>query len=184
MQIPLILHHPGKISEGVQVDKIINQYDIFPTLLEYAGMGDKAIANSPGKSFMPMLQGNDIESWDDAAFFEFVTVRVIRTSRWKYMKRLDEDEPDTLYDLKNDPGEKINLVENPDFAEIRRSLETRLVAFFGQYSDQKYDVWNGGTAKGILLEKYYGRDDIFKSRFPGWQEPSLEKAKHVFSDVK
>ncbi|MBT7952635.1 MAG: sulfatase-like hydrolase/transferase [Gammaproteobacteria bacterium] len=185
MQIPLILSHPGKIKAGVKSDKIINQYDLFPTLLEYAGMKDKTIANSPGKSFMPFLQGNSIKNWDDAAFFEFVTVRVIRTSKWKYMKRLDdEEEPNTLYDLNNDPDEKINLIDDPAYAKTRDSLDKRLTAFFTKYSDSKYDVWNGGSAKGILLEKYYGRDDIFKSRFPNWKEPTLEKAKHVFTDIK
>ena len=47
-----------------------------------------------------MLLGKDIDKWDDVAFFEFVTVRVIRTPEWKYMKRLDDDEPNTLYDLR------------------------------------------------------------------------------------
>ena len=183
MQIPLILSHKGKIAEGQQSDKIINQYDMFPTLLDYAGMGDKRIANSPGKSFAPILEGENVKEWDDAAFFEFVTVRVIRTSQWKYMKRLDDDEPNTLYDLKNDPEERNNLVNDPAYAETRKSLDKRLTVFFSQYSDEKYDVWNGGSAKGILLEKYYGRDDIFTSRFPNWKEPRLEKASHVFTDL-
>ncbi len=183
MQIPLILRHPGKISEGIQSDKIINQYDLFPTLLEYAGMADKKIDNSPGKSFMPFLQERKVEDWDDAAFFEFVTVRVIRTPKWKYMKRLDDDEPNTLYDLQNDPGEKINLINNHDYSDTLKSLDQRLTTFFNEYTDKKYDVWNGGSAKGILLQKYYGRDDIFTSRFPNWKEPTLEKAKHVFSDL-
>lgn len=40
------------------------------------------------------------------------------------------------------------------------------------------------TFKGILLQKYYGRNDIFSSRFPDWKEPSLEKADRVFTDVR
>jgi len=184
MQIPLIFRHRGRIPPGRQSSKIINQFDIFPTLLDYAGMGEKRIANSPGESFRPLLEGEALDDWDDAAFFEFVTVRVIRTPKWKYMKRLDDEEPDTLYDLENDPGEKHNLINDPAYAEVRRSLDRRLTAFFSEYSDGKYNLWEGGTAKGILLEKYYGRDDIFKSRFPDWQEPGLEKAEQVFTDRK
>ena len=184
MQIPLIVSHPGEISQGKQSDRIINQYDIFPTLLDYIGMPDKPVANSPGKSFKSLLKGKDIENWGDAAFFEFVTVRVIRTSKWKYMKRLDDEEPDTLYDLENDPEEKNDLINDPAFADVRMSLDKRLMAFFSKYSDSKYNVWEGGSAKGILLEKYYGRDDIFKSRFPDWKEPTLEKAQTVFTDIQ
>jgi len=65
---------------------------------------------------------------------------------------------------------------------VVRHLDEELTAFFDRYRDEKYDLWNGGTAKGILLEKYYGRDDIFRSRFPGWREPFIEKADRVFSD--
>ena len=182
MQVPLILAHPGHIPPGIQSDRIINQFDIFPTLLDYAGMGELEIADTPGRSFVSFLRGNEVEDWGDAAFFEFVTVRVIRTDRWKYMKRLDTEGPDTLYDLENDPDERNNLASDPAYAEILKQLDDRLTEFFTTYSDDKYDLWNGGTAKGILLEKYYGRDDIFRDRFPNWEEPSLKKAKRVFTD--
>lgn len=184
MQIPLIVRHTPKIPKGLASDRIINQFDLFPTLLSYIGMGGKEIANSPGKDFTPLLRGEDIDGWEDAAFFEFVTVRVIRTSQWIYMKRLDDEEPNTLYDLENDPDERINLINDPGYAKIVKELDDRLTAFFAKYSDKKYDVWKGGTAKGLLLEKYYGRDDIFKSRFPNWKEPSLEKARYVFTDIQ
>ena len=184
MQIPLIIRHPGRIPRGIESSRFINQFDLFPTLLGYTGMGDKSIANSPGKDFSPMLLGKDIDNWDDVAFFEFVTVRVIRTPEWKYMKRLDDDEPNTLYDLRNDPEERVNLIDHPAYTDVASELDGRLTAFFDNYSDKAYDLWKGGTAKGILLQKYYGRNDIFTSRFPDWKEPSLEKAKHVFTDVR
>ena len=130
------------------------------------------------------MLGEEMDEWGDAAFFEFVTVRVIRTDRWKYMKRLDDEEPNTLFDMHKDPGEKNNLIDDPAYTKTRDALEARLDAFFRKYSDKKFNVWEGGSAKGILLEKYYGRDDIFSSRFPGWKTPTLEKASSVFSDRK
>ena len=183
MQVPLVIRQPGRIPQGLESDRLINQFDLFPTLLGYIGMSDKKIADTPGKDFTPLLLGEDIDDWDDAVFFEFVTVRVIRTPGWKYMKRLDDDEPNTLYDLRNDPGERVNLVDEPAYKDVVEELDKRLTAFFDQYSDATYDLWKGGTAKGILLQKYYGRNDIFSSRFPDWKEPSLEKAKHVFTDI-
>ena len=184
MQVPLILSHRGHITSDIQSDRIINQFDLFPTLLEYVGMADKKIANSPGRSFKPFLQGGEVEDWKDAAFFEFVTVRVIRTPGWKYMKRLDDEEPNTLYDLKNDPEERVNLIDDPAYTDVAKELDARLTAFFDKYGDKKYDLWKGGTAKGILLQKYYGRNDIFRDRFPNWKEPSLEKASSTFTDLK
>lgn len=181
MQIPLIFRQPGRIPAGGSSDHVVAQYDFFPTLLEYLGMGDKKIANSPGRSYAPLLKGEEID-WDDTAFFEFVTIRVIRTPKWKYMKRFDRDEPDSLYDMESDPGENVNLIDDPAYADVVRDLDRRLEAFFATYADPQYDLWRGGTAKALLLEKHYGKDSIFRDRFPNWKPPFVRKAEKVFSD--
>jgi arylsulfatase A-like enzyme len=182
MQIPLIFRHSGHLPANVELDELVGQYDFFPTILDYLGMQHKEIANTPGKSYAPLLSGEDIE-WDDAVFFEFVTVRAIRTPKWKYMKRFDRDEPDTLYDMEADPGETTNLIDDPAYREIVEELDQRLTAFFETYADAKYDLWKGGTAKGRLLEEHYGRDDVFRDRFPDWHPPVVEKAETAFSDL-
>lgn len=175
MQIPLIFRHPDRIPGGVKNERMINQVDFLPTLLDYIGLGDTEIADSPGESFAPMLQGEDIE-WDDTVYFEFVTVRVIETPKWKFVKRFPPADPRELYDLRADPGERRNLVDSADHVDIVAALDKRLTEYFGQHADPKYDLWNGGTAKGRLLEEHYGRDDIFSIRFPGWRPPFVEKA--------
>jgi arylsulfatase A-like enzyme len=183
MHIPLIFWHTGEIPEGTTSDRFINQYDLLPTLLDYLGMADKTIANTPGKSFTRLLTGKKVADWENAAFFEFVTVRVIRTPDWKYMKRLDDEAKGSLFDLNNDPDELRNMIDDPDSKDIVAELDERLTAFFDRYADRKYDLWNGGSAKVILLEKHYGRDDIFKDRFPNWQPPEIRMPEHAFTDL-
>ena len=183
MHIPLIVSHKGEIPEGNTSDRFINQYDLLPTLLDYLGMADKTIANTPGKSFTRLLSGKQVENWENAAFFEFVTVRVIRTPDWKYMKRLDDEAKGSLFDLVNDPDELRNLIDDPDHKDIVAELDKRLTAFFDRYADRKYDLWKGGSAKALLLEKHYGRDDIFSARFPDWQPPEIRKPEFVFTDL-
>jgi arylsulfatase A-like enzyme len=183
MHIPLIFWHTGEIPEGTTSDRFINQYDLLPTLLDYLGMADKTIANTPGKSFTRLLTGKKVADWENAAFFEFVTVRVIRTPDWKYMKRLDDEANGSLFDLNDDPDELRNLIDDPDYEDIVAELDERLTEFFDRYADRKYDLWNGGSAKVILLEKHYGRDDIFKDRFPNWQPPEIRMPEHAFTDL-
>jgi arylsulfatase A-like enzyme len=175
MQVPLILWHAGRIPASGSNERIVNQFDIFPTLVDYLGVDDKTIENSPGHSFAPMLAGKKTD-WTDAAYFEFVTVRAIRTPEWKYMKRFDRDEPDTLFDMRRDPEETRNLLDQPEYADVAAELDGKLTDFFNRYANPRYDLWRGGTAKGRLLEEHYGKDHIFRDRFPDWQSPIIEKA--------
>jgi arylsulfatase A-like enzyme len=174
-QVPLIFRHPGRIPGGAENDRTINQVDFMPTLLDYIGLSDIEIADSPGKSFAPMLKGEEIE-WDNTAFFEFVTVRAIKTQKWKYVRRFPDSDPRELYDLEVDAAETTNLIDSPDYVDIVATLDKRLSGYFDQHADPRYDLWHGGTAKGRLLEEHYGRDDIFSERFPGWRRPFVEKA--------
>jgi len=175
MQVPLIFRHPERIPSGIENDRMINQVDFLPTLLDYIGLHDIEIANSPGKSFASMLEGKKI-TWDDTVFFEFVTVRVIETPKWKYLRRFPPSDPRELYDLEADAGETRNLIDSPGHTAVVAALDERLMAYFERHADPQYDLWNGGTAKGRLLEEHYGRDDIFSDRFPGWRPPFVEKA--------
>ena len=183
MQIPLIVRHTGHIPANKELDYYINQYDIFPTLLDYTGLRRLKIANTPGKSFKRLLRGHDIKGWKNEAFFEFVTLRTIRTPEWKYTKRLDKEGEEALYNLEVDPEENVNLINHPERAEVIEKLDRKLTAFFSTYSSEEFDLWSGGTGKGILLDKYYGRNDIFRERFPNWRMPYIKNPAQTFTDA-
>ena len=51
-----------------------------------------------------------------------------RTQNYKYVRRLYEQ--DELYDLRADPGELHNRVDDPALAEILASLKDRLLTFY------------------------------------------------------
>ena len=57
------------------------------------------------------------------------------------------------FDMKNDPGERENLIDateaQPDLADLQRQLE----GFFEKYADPEYDLWKGGRSKAGLLIK-------------------------------
>ena len=178
MRIPLIVRHPGTVPAGVASKRIINQFDLFPTLLDMVGMGGMTIENSPGRSFAAILR-NDDQAWTDAAFFEYITVRAIATRDWKYVKRLFGDPPE-LYDLRADPNENRNLAGDAEYAEVIARLDAELTGFFLTYADKKYDPWRGGTAKALLM--YNDKNEQFVAEFPDWKPPSIEQAA-PFSDL-
>jgi arylsulfatase A-like enzyme len=153
MHVPLIWRHPGKIPAGRRSDILTSNYDIYPTLLEYLGMGSKVPAKPPrpGRSYAEVLRGKEVK-WDDVVFYEFENVRAVRTGGWKYIHRFPKG-PDELYDLAADPGEEKNLIDSAEHAERRKELRGRLEAFFKRYADPKYDLSHGGKSKTPLLSK-------------------------------
>ncbi len=54
---------------------------------------------------------------------------------------------DELYDLQNDPEERVNLIGDEGVVDTAVTLRQHLHDFFNQYSDPRYDLWRGGAAK-------------------------------------
>ncbi len=155
--IPLIVRQPGA-ARGLRSGLLVSTYDILPTLLDCLGLGGRMPANppSPGRSFASALRGAPPEDWNDAVFFEFENVRSIRTAEWKYVERIHQ-QPNELYHLTRDPGERLNLIHDPDFRSAAASLRQRLQAFFARYADPKWDLWKGGRSKsGLITAKLFG----------------------------
>jgi arylsulfatase A-like enzyme len=156
MNIPLIVRHTKAIAAQQTSDELIGQYDLPVTLLDYVGYGDVKLANSPGKSFLSMLNGQKIR-WNDAVYFEQEETRVVRTKRYSYWKRLDTTGEHALYDLEKDPGQNIDVYKDPEYATAIAQLDKQLDAFFEKFSDDEYDLWEGGIAKGSV-----DRPDVFR----------------------
>ncbi len=149
LQVPLIFRQPGVVPAHHTSGLLVSEYDFFPTILDYVGLGHIKIKNTPGLSYAALLKGHTLPStWKnrDAVFAEQEESRMIRTYDWKYIKRypLKNDE---LYDLKKDPGEYHNLIDDAQYHSIITTLNRQLDAFFEKYSDPKYNLWKGGTVK-------------------------------------
>jgi arylsulfatase A-like enzyme len=172
MQIPLIVRHPGRVPAGVRSDQTVNEFDLLATLLDYLGLGDRTIANSPGVSHAAHWRGG-ASGPERSVFWEYITTRVIQTRQWKYVRRF-LDTPDELYDLAVDPGETRNLASDPAHATTVTRLRGELDAFFERYADPQWDVWRGGTAKATLV--YGNRNRRFAEHFPNWTPPVTRKA--------
>lgn len=171
-RVPLILWDNGnRIPEGSNRDEIINQYDIFPTILELIGVEDLTIANSPGRSFAPSIRDEPGEiSESRAAFFEYMTVRSVRTDRYRYVKRLLDGRKE-LYDLESEDGERIDVSHLLQYGPDMEELDRQLTDFFESYSDPEYDLWRGGAAKGRMLDG--NRIEQYRQLFPEWDKVEL-----------
>lgn len=164
--IPLIIRHGVKMLKTKEAAHV-SQIDLFPTILELVGIEpDGHNDNSAATSFATTLRTGEFDK-DDAVFMEQEETRAIRTPQWLYKRRFQlapkPPYPDELYDLKNDPLEKINLVGQPEYEDIANGLIQRIDTFFGNYAEPRYDLWNGGmpqsnSDKPWLWKEAWGAD--------------------------
>lgn len=146
-RVPLFFRLPGKIKEGVDVDRLTRHYDMFPTLAEFAGAEIPAGYEIDGKSLVPLIK-DPKTGWQDRYTF-FHKGRwakkgaprhhgrgntdpdkskykdfAVRSEKWRLVGT------DQLYNIDADPGEQNNVAaEN---SEVVRQM----LAAYDKWWDQ------------------------------------------------
>ena len=138
LKVPFMVRLPK--GEGARRTKAIVQFhDVLPTLLDGLGLRSN-ISSMHGESFINVLKG-DSDSHRDVIItgYHDGADRCIRDGRWSYIQR-PADKADELYNLIDDPHEKVNLIDQYHDEAIR------LASSFGNYFHRR-----GGAAivKGI-----------------------------------
>ena len=139
LRVPLVLRWPGRIPADTTTSALVENIDVFPTLLEAAGC--EPSVRALGRSLWPVMRDpqTEVREYQLSEIYgskEFVDRRMmIRSHRHKYA--MDEaGRGFMLYDLQEDPQEQHNLIGREGTAsleqEMREVLLKRLVA--SQYS--------------------------------------------------
>ncbi len=124
----------GAVAESGIKDCLVSLIDLPPTLLHLAGI---SVPESYSGNVLPV---NGISAPERDSVFvqisESQVGRAVRTKKWKYSARAIGSGwhkhsavhyfDDFLYDLKNDPCEKNNLVNNKNYSEVISEMRTLL----------------------------------------------------------
>lgn len=134
MRVPLLIRCPAVVKPGTKVEEVIQNVDLAPTFLAYAGLPKPT--QMQGNSFLPILKGdNKGAPWRDRAFYEYYweadfpqtpTMFGVRTDRYKYIYNHGVWDANELYDLTNDPQEVNNLIRSPAHQEIAKELRSQV----------------------------------------------------------
>lgn len=140
VRVPMVASHPGVIPAGRRSSAMMSQYDVMPTLLDYAGLsGAAADYGGPGVSFRDVLLGKRSEARDEVVVYtEYGPVRMIRTAEWKYVHRYPFGMHE-LYDLRRDPDERRNRIDDRSCAAVVAELRQRLSRWFARYGNPVQD---------------------------------------------
>ena len=129
---PMMVWVPGAAGMGRETGAIMEFVDLYPTLVDYAGL--KAPHKLSGRSIRPILE-DPANPGKRAAYTQVnrgdKVGRSVRTERWRYT----EWGPDgklgiELYDHSKDTGEYYNLGAHPEFSRVRRMMKKVLDAGF------------------------------------------------------
>jgi len=165
----MIVRGPHGFAGGKVVDSMVTHLDVYPTLCELAGIERPEWLE--GESLMP-LGRNETDAIHDEGFTEmtyhaaYQPQRAIRTERWKYIRRFEDDprpvlancddseskdllvehgwanrrcDREELYDLVFDPEEGRNVAGDPGNAAVLDDLRGRLEAWMVRREDPLLD---------------------------------------------
>lgn len=138
LHIPLIAWGGGFQGAG-RIGELASLIDVPATILDIAGI--EVPAHYQGRSLLDLAKGKTAD-WPDAVYAqisEAENARTVRTKEWKYCVAAPVFDPkeaypkvymeEKLYDLKNDPHENNNLIDNPDYADVRKQMKKRVKEF-------------------------------------------------------
>lgn len=123
-RVPAIAWWPGKIKAGVQSDKLVVGFDLFPTLTEIAGLASNNPVNLDGASFKAhLLEQGDFPDRDIFFGYEPKLGTAMRRGHWKMIIKEGDVQ---LFDLRKDPQEATNVAAlNPDVTKSMRQAIDR-----------------------------------------------------------
>ena len=109
--VPFIIVAPGITKPGTRIDTPVGLVDIYPTLLDLAGL--PAMPDLDGQSLVPLLK-NPQAKWDRPALMtQGRGNHAVRSRDWRYIRYKDGTEE--LYDCKtDDPWNHTNLLAGED----------------------------------------------------------------------
>ncbi|MBL7005536.1 MAG: sulfatase-like hydrolase/transferase [Spirochaetia bacterium] len=167
IKVPFIISHPGRISPDTTVDGLVSQYDFFPFLLDYLGLPKITDSGFPGKSFLSQLTDSSDKGNDTVVVYdEYGPVRMIRTKEWKYIHRYPFGNNE-LYNVKDDPDERINVIDDISGRAVVEELRSSLAQWFSRYVDpdkdgSRFPVTGSGQRRNIGT--YFGEECFYNDR--------------------
>jgi arylsulfatase A-like enzyme len=157
VRVPLIIRMraPGIAKVKGKTDAAASSLDLSPTFLRCAGV--EPPETWTGRDLTPVVAGRR-EHGVDAAISEFAddrskqfgdyAYRLIRTPAHKLILWQRASQKDELYDLKMDPHEERNLIDDPALDKVEAELRSRLIQWMRRTDDP---MLNRSTARPNIL---------------------------------
>lgn len=135
-RMPFMIQYPGTIKAGIKVSALTQNLDFAQTFLDYANADDSLTVGMQGKSFKPLLDGKiSQDDFREAIYYHYYDYPAfhmvkkhygIKTKRYKLMHFYDDIDTWEFYDLKVDPKELHNAIDDQNYQEIIAHMHKKL----------------------------------------------------------
>jgi arylsulfatase A-like enzyme len=149
-RVPCIVSYKGVTKRGVSGRLVHTGVDLIPTLCDYAGI--PIPSSLPGMSLKDTANGKN-----SADSREYVVVcnhmvqgaavdgrtpkphgRMVRSQRYKYCVYSEGNRRESLVDMEKDPGEMVNVAENPRYRQILEKHRSLLAEWQRKTRDRQF----------------------------------------------
>lgn len=168
-RVPLMLAAPG-LAPRLETTPV-STMDVNPTVGDLAGIDLSAIAPwTDGQSLVPLAKGEGREApvlIEYAAEASYAPLVAVVENGWKYTRcALD---PDQLFDLANDPHERVNLADDPAHAKTRARLSSIADA---QWDLERFDR----EVRASQARRWVVYEALRNGEYYPWDYQPLQKA--------
>ncbi|MEZ5367337.1 MAG: sulfatase-like hydrolase/transferase [Bryobacterales bacterium] len=143
IRVPTAVIWPGVIKPGTRIAETVSNLDWYPTLVEIAGGKLPEGETIRGRSLIPLLKGQ-AKNWENDFYAQYSThhqsrtdMRMYREPEWKLIRDFLDRSRDELYDLRNDPEERKNLIgsNNPKAKAAEQRLHAKMLEKMRESND-------------------------------------------------
>jgi choline-sulfatase len=144
----------------VEVDSMVSHLDIFPTIMEAAGvaLGKRSGKTLDGSSLLPLMrdtatgQGGDLKKkGHDSLFWRSGHYMSYHKGDWK-VQTSSRPSKHWLYNIAEDPGELNNLAESAEHAGL---LQDMLMLMNVENSMHSVSLWPALSETPLLIDKLF-----------------------------
>ncbi|MEQ8878756.1 MAG: family 78 glycoside hydrolase catalytic domain [Cyclobacteriaceae bacterium] len=151
VRVPLIIFDP-RAGQHSDIDQMALNIDVPSTIVDLAGA--KQPEGWQGKSLVPLLKNPQYDLERDTILIEHLwefehipPSEGVRTANWKYLRYVNDQSIEELYDLSKDPQETKNLATSKKHQTILAELRSK-----NDELAKKYDDPTVGSPHGLMIE--------------------------------
>lgn len=197
VRVPWVVAGPG-IEPGRRVDELVSLIDLYPTLMDLAGV--EGPANLDGESLAPVLADGKTPARPYVLATHTgtcmnTTATMLRTGPWKYIAY--PGYPPQLFNLQDDPGELNDLARRDEQTVARLDSQLRELVDYQQMHDRcqtynraRFHEWREQAQAGAFSTEEYSRlgnpattyDEIMANIYLGYS-PEHEQQINAWLDA-